>query len=291
MPASERDEALRELGRIARGRREDVSVSLEEIFERTKVRVEFLRGIEEGNYQGFPDLVYTKGFVRTYLGVIGADDMKDEFMSVLNKELAPKTRELLPRDVLGNGTLPTKGFKPASHFWLFVFLILILVGSGGYVWYSWANGPIFSMPFHAGIDSGIEGRRVPPGVVSDEVDSGDALAPLVAGGAANHFMNILPPASRSVPPEPEPVKPHLLIKAKTDVWMRVAISEKVVYRNTLKAGSQISWDLPSRAQVTYGRPHGAEVVLNGKALGVPNPRASKTETYVYDPDGTYRRAP
>jgi hypothetical protein len=284
MPASDREEALRELGRIARGRREDVSVSLEEIFGRTRVRVEFLRGIEEGNYQGFPDPVYTKGFVRTYLSVIGAEDMKDEFMSLLNREFASRTRDLPPQNVLGNGTLPTKGFKPASHFWLFAVLILILMGSGGYVWYSWANGP-FLPSFHPGIDA----RRMSSEVVSGEANSGDSSGALAAGMSANHFMDILPPASRSVSPQPEPVKPHLLIKARTDVWMKVTIAGRVLYSNTLRAGSQVSWDLPSRAQVTYGRPHGAEVVLNGKELGVPNPRASRTETYSYDPDGTYRR--
>jgi len=53
------------------------------------VRVEYLRGIEHGVYQGFPDLVYIKGFVRTYLGVIGAEELKDEFMSWLNRENTP----------------------------------------------------------------------------------------------------------------------------------------------------------------------------------------------------------
>ncbi|MDR1377981.1 MAG: DUF4115 domain-containing protein [Synergistaceae bacterium] len=287
MPSSDKDEALRELGSMARGRREDVSVSLEEIFERTRVRVEFLRGIEEGNYQGFPDLVYTKGFVRTYLGVIGAEDMKDEFMSWLNKENVSQIRELPPRNVLGNGTLPTKGFKPASHFWLFVVLILILIGSGGYVWYSWASG-LISDPFPPAIDA----RRISSEVVSDEVKSDDVSVSLLsnAAGSANYPMEILPPASRSIAPNPEPMKPHLLIRARMDVWMKVTIAGKVLYSNTLKAGSQVSWDLPSRAQVTYGRPHGAEVVLNGKELGIPNPRASKTETYFYEPDGTYRQA-
>jgi cytoskeletal protein RodZ len=274
---------------MARGRREGAPVSLEEIFERTRVRMEFLRGIEEGNYQGFPDLVYTKGFVRTYLSVIGAEDMKDEFMSWLDKETAAKAREMPPRNVLGNGTLPTKGFKPASHFWLFVVLFLILMGSGGYVWYSWANGPILPVSFPSGLDV----RRLTPNpansaeIVSDEVESDDVSGTLVTTGSENNFMDILP-VSPSIRPEPEPVKPHLLVKARADVWMKVTIAGRVVYSNTLKSGSQASWDLPSRAQVTYGRPREAEVVLNGKELGVPNPRATRTETYWYEPDGTFR---
>ncbi|MDR1979517.1 MAG: DUF4115 domain-containing protein [Synergistaceae bacterium] len=281
MSASDRDEALRELGRMARERREDVRLSLEDIFERTRVRVEFLRGIEEGNYQGFPDIVYIKGFVRTYLSVVGAEDLKDEFVSWLNRDTTVKVQDLPPTNVLG--TFPPKGFKLASHFWLFVVLILVLVGSGGYVWYSWANGPgpiartnrVFDPPSAAG-------------VVSDEVESADIV---FTASPDQNFLSILPASANVVPePDPKPEKPYLHVKAKMDVWMEVTIADKVVYSKTLKAGSEASWDLPSRAKVLYGRPNALEVVLNGKALGVPNLKPSKTETYYYEPDGTYRRA-
>ncbi|MDR1620973.1 MAG: DUF4115 domain-containing protein [Synergistaceae bacterium] len=275
MSASDRDEALKELGRMARERREDVQLSLEDIFERTRVRVEFLRGIEEGNYQGFPDIVYVKGFVRTYLSVVGAEDLKDEFVSWLNKSAVMRVQDLPPTNVLGNSTFPTKGFKPASHFWLFVVLILVLAGSGGYVWYSWANNPIVA-------NSRVFGS-VPAEVVSGE-ESRDAFIT----SPDQNFLSIFP-ASANVVPEPEPQKPYLLVKAKRDVWMKVTIADKVLFSKTLPSGSEVSWDLPSRAKVTYGRPNAAEVVLNGRELGVPNPRASKTETYFYETDGTHRR--
>jgi hypothetical protein len=75
-----------------------------------------------------------------------------------------------------------------------------------------------------------------------------------------------------------------------DVWMKVTIGDKIVYSKTLPSGSEVSWDLPARAKVTYGRPNAAEVVLNGTELGVPNPKGSKTaETYFYETDGTHRR--
>jgi cytoskeletal protein RodZ len=281
MSASDRDEALKELGRMARERREDVRLSLEDIFERTRVRIEFLRGIEEGNYQGFPDIVYIKGFVRTYLSVVGAEDLKDEFVSWLNKSAMVKVQDLPPTNVLGNSTFPTKGFKPASHFWLFVVLILVLAGSGGYVWYSWANSPMVGRIFD------------PPSAVagvasSDEPASKDAS---FTTSPDQNFLAILPTSASVAPkPEPKPAAPALHVKAKMDVWMKVTIANKVVFSKTLPSGSEVSWDLPSRAQVTYGRPNAVEVTLNGKELGVPNPKGSKTaETYFYETDGTHRR--
>jgi cytoskeletal protein RodZ len=273
MPASDRDEALKDLGRLAKERREDVQLSLEDIYERTRVRLEYLRGIEQGNYHGFPDLVYIKGFIRTYLSVIGAEDLKDEFVTWLNKENTPKTRSLPPTNVLGNGTSPTKGFKPASHFWLFAILILVLIGAGGYVWYAWANSvlPIPTSPFSTW------------GVVSDELNSEDAT---VVASEDQTLVSELSASEDSVPtPEPEPQKPSLHVKAKIDVWMKVTIDDKVIYTNTLKSGSEISWDLPSRAKITYGRSNAADIVLNGKALT----ESPAKGTYFYEPDGTSRR--
>ena len=109
MPVSDRDEALRELGRLAAERREEARLMIEDVYERTRIRTEFLRGIEQGDYAGFPDLVYVKGFVRTYLRVIGAEDLQEPFMGWLNRSMPRVPNE--PTNVLGNRTSPTRGFK------------------------------------------------------------------------------------------------------------------------------------------------------------------------------------
>ena len=51
----------------------------------------------------------------------------------------------------------------------------------------------------------------------------------------------------------------------------------------------MSWDLPVQAKVSYGRPNAASVTLNGKDLGVANPKGKRSETYFYLPDGSYRK--
>lgn len=285
MPASDRDEALKELGRIARERREEASLSLEDVYERTRVRIEFLQGIEQGNYQGFPDLVYIKGFVRTYLSVVGADELKDEFLSWLNKEFT-KEHHLPPTNVLGDSTFPTKGFKPASHFWLFALLLMILLGAGGYVWYSWANSPISITdirPYEPNV-----APPTPGGVVSGDKASKDAAVP---ASSDSKPLSILPVSASVAPvPKQEPAKPYILIKARGDVWMKVMIGDKVLYSQTLKSGTETSWDLSASAKVTFGRPNMAEVVLNGKNLGIVNSKGSKkSETYLYDLDGSYKK--
>ncbi|MBQ6435432.1 MAG: helix-turn-helix domain-containing protein, partial [Synergistaceae bacterium] len=77
----ENTEALVELGQILRERREDAGMTIETVFDRTKIRLEYLQGIENGDYTDFPELVYIKGFIRTYLKLIGAEDIQEVFIT------------------------------------------------------------------------------------------------------------------------------------------------------------------------------------------------------------------
>ena len=77
-------DALKQLGKDLTERRENAGMTLEAVYDRTKIRPEYLRGIEAGDYRDFPEVVYIKGFVRTYLKLIGAEDMQEEFMKQLD---------------------------------------------------------------------------------------------------------------------------------------------------------------------------------------------------------------
>lgn len=280
MPISDRDEALRELGRLVAERREEARLLLEDVYERTRIRIEFLRGIEKGDYAGFPDLVYTKGFVRTYLRVINAEDLQEPFMGWLNRSM-PRGPEA-PTNVLGNGTSPTRGFRPVSHFWLFLVLLTALIGTGVYVWYVWSSGGL-------SLDAFRTMRPEDPALsaLTSEDASGDTG---VAGVSPASMEIMVSDPERQPESKPLPPPPSLEIRAVSDVWMKVTIGDKVLFSKTLKKGSVVSWDLPVQAKVSYGRPNAASVTLNGKELGVVNPKAKRSETYLYLPDGSYRKA-
>ncbi|MCR4817432.1 MAG: DUF4115 domain-containing protein [Fretibacterium sp.] len=286
MPGLERankNDALRELGAMAAERREQMNMSLEDVYDRTRIRIEYLRGIEAGNYEGFPEPVYVKGFVRTYLRLIEAEDLLDDFVAQLNR-LQPKSQEPAT-NILGNATMGPKGFKPASHFWLFLVLLLALAGTGGYVWYAWSNGSINNVNVF-NIDSWRwpnftqgSGSQETPAASKDIAEKTSADVPMAV------------PVSRDVkkvsPPKP---RPYLLIQARGDVWMGVTIGNKSVFSRTLKSGNIVSWDLTAPAQVRLGRPNMANITLNGKDLGPANAKGSKkSETFLYRPDGTWEK--
>ena len=288
---TERDDALKELGRIVTERRENAGMTLEAVFDKTRIRPEYLRGIEEGDYTDFPEPVYVKGFIRTYLKVIGAEDLIEDFYARLShgehsqpsakKENAGRS----VANVLGNGTSAPEGFKPVSHFWLFFVLIAALAGTGTYVWYAVNNGgldfknlKLFNFNNHGAINSGISSNDIDVSVteiIEDVVISDD-------------------PGTSEIEeeePEPEPeIKPSLEIHAINDVWLSVSFGNaQPSYKRTLKRGESMRWDLGEPAKVVIGRPTSAQIILNGKDLGVPNPKAKKAETYIYNADGTFSK--
>ena len=80
----------------------------------------------------------------------------------------------------------------------------------------------------------------------------------------------------------------LEIYALDNVWLIVSFgNSQPVFRNTLKKGESMRWDLNSTAKVLIARPAVAKIILNGKDLGIANPSAKRSETYLYNPDGTY----
>ncbi len=285
------NEALKDLGRIVAERRENAGLTLEAVFDKTRIRPEYLHGIEDGDYTDFPEPVYVRGFIRTYLKVIGAEDLLDDFNAQLEYKDNVHTvkREVSSRNVanaLSNGSSVPEGFKSVSHFWLFLVLIAALAGTGIYVWYAVSSGglDLKNMKFFNFSGSG--------GVVSPEILPSDIE---VSVTEIEDVTISDDPGTSEIEEEEEPepvpeIKPSLEIHAVNDVWLSVSFGDdKPVYRRTLKRGEVMRWDFNETARVLFGRPNAAQVILNGKDLGVVNPKAKKAETYTYETDGTYKK--
>ena len=285
---TDREDVLKELGQMATERRESIGMTLETVFDRTKIRMEYLRGSEARNYEGFPEPVYIKGFIRTYLKLINAEDLQEDFMAQIDRSdstPSPKKHDANPKNlknILGNGSSIPKGFKPASHFWVFLVLIVALVGTGLYVWYAVSYGGLDLKNLKLFNFSGAGGPLAAN--ISNDTE---------ITGFDREIQNVSISEDISEDEEQEEEVPSSLeIRAVNDVWLSVAFGNaQPVYRRTLRRGESVRWDLSETARVVIGRPSAAQVILNGQDLGVVNPRARSSETYIYNPDGTYNLAP
>lgn len=73
-------------------------LTLSQVAETTNIRSDYLRALEEGNYDAFPAPVYIRGFVRTYSTLLKMD--VPQVMATLESELGKNKRfsETIPLD-------------------------------------------------------------------------------------------------------------------------------------------------------------------------------------------------
>ena len=62
---------LRTIGALLKERRKERKLTLGQISEITKIRSEYLKALEESNYDSFPSEVYLKGFLKNYAKFLG----------------------------------------------------------------------------------------------------------------------------------------------------------------------------------------------------------------------------
>jgi cytoskeletal protein RodZ len=316
----ERETMLQEAGKKIRRKREELGLTLEDVHEATKIRINFLQGIEQGDYSGFPGTVYVRGFIRTYLQFLGAEELWSEFLPILSEGVEKKRSQ---EPVVGTCTPPTTGFKPASRFWLIALLLLVVMGSGWYVWYSWEQSevPLFNVNRESDITPGqpgsgeasggentervsetlvLAGTNDPPaGSASLEPGvSHDPDAPGAKGAAegqdshpstpptAAQLIGVAAPVETSPAPVEEKKDKELVISANGDCWIRVRQGTRTIYERTIKAGDTINFKVTERLNVTYGRANVVTVTWNGKDTGSPG---RGVERIYYAPDGSTGR--
>ena|GEM_PF-2023566 len=266
----ERIGILKELGQEVQIRREELGLSFEEIYQRTRIQPSYLHAIENANYETLPDAVYTLGFIRTYLGILEFDEIYNEFRQwlLVNTRHAGKDR---------GGMLPyashPPGFKLASRFWIFVVLLLIVIGALTYVGYSWSRNGIPNIALRneqmpEKTDQFLVSADVEIDVESDDV-SGDVS------------IDIQIPE-----PEPDPPKPELQIIADDDCWISVRVGNERITDRTLKRGDKFTMELKAMTRVRYGRPWAVTVIHNGKDIGAPYKSGVRSaQDHLYYPDG------
>ncbi len=67
---------VKRVGEILKSQRERKGLSLKDIHEKTKIRLDFLECLENGKYEKLPDEVYVIGFIRNYADTVGLNPEK-----------------------------------------------------------------------------------------------------------------------------------------------------------------------------------------------------------------------
>ncbi len=74
---------MESVGEFFKQVRETKGLTIDEVSSKTRIRTDYLRAVEEGNFAMLPDQVFAKGFVRTYARSLGLDE--DDAMHRFNQ--------------------------------------------------------------------------------------------------------------------------------------------------------------------------------------------------------------
>lgn len=121
---------MRKVGELFKVTREKKQFTLEDVSKLTKISVQYLKAIEESDYDNLPAPVFTKGFIRNYAEVLGLDaqEVSAFFRREFDERNAKKKPSLEPPQPL------RKTFQVFTPSLVITGVVLILVfGFLGYL--------------------------------------------------------------------------------------------------------------------------------------------------------------
>ncbi len=278
---------LQELGQELRRRREEQSLSIDDLANRLKISGRTLRAIEGGSLDGLPHSVYAKGFIRSCGLALRVDPT--ELNGWLEEVFPSSMYDEKPEAPLYR-VEQTPG---AARRVVAVALLLLLVGGivgGG--WYLTAEHGAFSLNWVKQLFSaGNGGTNATGGLAAPARNPSVATRPEAAPAAdatsrqmpsANRTAEVVPsagvPASVSggnattdsaETASPAPAVNEIQITATSKCWVgyRADGAQEVGY--TVRPGESYSITWKDKITVRLGNPSVASVTVNGKDFTFP----------------------
>lgn len=257
--SSEADSAHREptLGEILRQGRESRGVSLEQVSQRTRIPERILSLLESGRTQDLPNPTFVRGFLRSVARELGMDpqDLLNRFEREAARAGTSKqmvVRSLAPKGTVGSEHTPVGVVerKPwPAKIWVLIGLLVVLVLVAGTVW----------TRQQMGLNSPTPEASAPPAQVAEAVPAKEAEAPPPA------------PEESKAPVVPEQI---LVLRAKTDSWLRIGLDGKAPKEIILRRDQRATYKAEKSFELFLGNAGGVEITFNGKSIPAPGPEGT-----------------
>jgi cytoskeletal protein RodZ len=102
-------------------------LTLEDVAKNTKIKIEFLRYIESGEYEKLPSVSYAHGFVRNYAEFLGLSEK--EIMALFRREFdEDKAYRVLPKGFEKTEEFSISKFKLERTIFLIVIIFIVFMG-------------------------------------------------------------------------------------------------------------------------------------------------------------------
>jgi cytoskeletal protein RodZ len=261
-------EQLKEIGAYLRKRREDKSISIDEIAVHTRIRPAFIQAIEEGNAEVLPEAVFVQGFIRRYCDAIGIDGaaLTTNFGDVF----LPVPTESEPQDVEK---------KQSLYIPLAVPYILLLVAA--------SLGLIYILVPRRGTESVAQSKsnttktavisKTSPVVSSLPNPTSSPTSPPIASASPSPTLASTPqttPTPTTTPTIQAGEGVEVGVELQDSSWIRVKVDGKTDFEGTLNKGEKRTWKALKEVSIRSGNAGAVLVSPNKQPATAMGPQGS-----------------
>jgi len=220
------------LGEYLRKHREEANLSLKEISLITRIRCEYLKALENEEFEKIPGEVFVKGYIREFLKTLSIEP--SEAVRLYNEQM--KARLAAQEPLL----LPPRKIKLSPQVLLYPLVVLFIVV------------PMIMLYSHNKSPNDLAGK------VKGEsnIDRVVTMIPNPVEPAEADYTN----------------KHVLEIRAVEDTWIYLKIDDNLSYSMILKPGQKRIWTGDRQFFLKVGNAGGIRLTFDGKELGAPGKR-------------------
>ena len=297
-----------ELGQILRQARENKGLSLEEAHEETRINVQYLEALENGEYSVLPSTTHTRGFLRNYARFLGLDPepLIERYTQSQSYQSQMVSRQQLEEE--STGELPIQQIDEQPFFdpvnvevdlgsrrdpesAVRLVIIAALIIALGLVGNRFLPLLLNNNDGSEAITEGI--TEVVQDLVGDAALPEDGSAIENASGTPDATDEAITSTSRTgtgpeteILPTPSPTRPalpatldeiNLKLEITERTWLESTIDDEVVFSGIARAGDEFEWTAENEAKLLTGNAIGVFVTINDIPLGRLGDRGQNKE--------------
>ncbi len=237
-------------GEILKQKREESGKALKEIAQTLKIRADYLRAIEDEEFEKLPVAVYAKGYIRDYARFLKIDP--EAILKAYILKTSPPVPEKTPpvADVVKTKRPPTKYLVITSIF-LAIAVVYILSSLN-----STPEKPEVALPEKSA-------PTVQPQETAQPVQEKEKEAEVAAKDKKTETVSQKEPAAITG-------KEHTLdISAIETTWLLVKIDDTEVKDMLLNQGESLRFSAKQGFSLKIGNAGGIKLIFDGKDIGIP----------------------
>ena len=251
IPTKHTGEMKAEIGSVLRAARLKRGQTLEAVAQQTRISKRFLEALENDRFEQFPAIVYLRGFLRGYCEHLEVDF--DEIWAKLQQvQAAPAAEDASTPSAAPATASSAIAASPPMH----------------------RPAPAHAAPIHTPADVHVQSGSGATGAIVLAVGLALSLALWLLKEqqtpATAPSVSVAPAALQ---PVPRSIEPKLLIRLKSDAWLRVTVDGQMVFEGRAPRGATQEWKPAKLVALRTTEPAALELELNGvnAPLGAPAP--------------------